>query len=95
MADTHPEEPEALEVLSGLEAVARGECVICPGGVAESPAVAEGLEMGGASSTLYPALKWPDMALANVIVILLGIITSLLPSWRASLYNPVEAIAKI
>jgi ABC-type lipoprotein release transport system permease subunit len=58
-------------------------------------AVSEGVEMMGASSVLYPALKLKDMVLANSIVILLGIITSLLPAWRASQYRPVEAIAKI
>ena len=56
--------------------------------------VAEGIEMMGASSTLYPALKLKDLILANSIVIVLGILTSLLPAWRASRYRPVEAIAK-
>jgi ABC-type lipoprotein release transport system permease subunit len=57
-------------------------------------AVAEGLAMMGASSVLYPALKLNDLVLANVVVIVLGVITSLLPAWRASQYRPVEAIAK-
>jgi len=56
--------------------------------------VAEGMEMMGASSVLYPALKLNDLLLANAVVIVLGIITSLLPAWRASQYRPVEAIAK-
>jgi len=56
--------------------------------------VAEGIEMMGASSTLYPALKLKDLVLANAVVIVLGILTSLLPAWRASRYRPVEAIAK-
>ncbi len=56
--------------------------------------VAEGMEMMGASSMLYPALKLKDLMLANVIVIILGILTSLLPAWRASQYRPVEAIAR-
>ena len=58
-------------------------------------AVSEGVEMMGVSSVLYPALKLKDMVLANSVVILLGIVTSLLPAWRASQYRPVEAIAKI
>lgn len=57
-------------------------------------AVAKGMEMGGMSSVLYPALKWPDLIRANLIVIALGLVTSLLPAWRASQYRPVEAIAK-
>jgi ABC-type lipoprotein release transport system permease subunit len=56
--------------------------------------VSEGMEMMGASSMLYPALKWGDVVLTNTVVIVLGIITSLLPAWRASQYKPVEAIAK-
>ena len=56
--------------------------------------VAEGIEMFGASSTLYPALKTKDLVLANAVVIVLGILTSLLPAWRASQYRPVEAIAR-
>ena len=56
--------------------------------------VAEGMEMMGVSSVLYPALKLKDLLMANVVVIILGILTSLLPAWRASQYRPVEAIAK-
>jgi ABC-type lipoprotein release transport system permease subunit len=56
--------------------------------------VAQGMEMMGVSSILYPALKLNDIVLANVVVIFLGILTSLLPAWRASQYRPVEAIAK-
>lgn len=57
-------------------------------------AVAQGFEMMGVSSTLYPALRARDLLLANVVVIVLGIATSVLPAWRASQYRPVEAIAK-
>lgn len=57
-------------------------------------AFAQGFEMMGASSTLYPALKAADMITANVVVIVLGILTSALPAWRAARYRPVEAIAR-
>ena len=57
-------------------------------------AVAEGMEMFGASSVLYPALKIKDLLLANIVVMVLGVMTSLLPAWRASRYQPVEAISK-
>lgn len=57
-------------------------------------AVAQGFEMMGVSSMLYPALKARDLLMANVVVIVLGVATSLLPAWRASQYRPVEAIAK-
>ncbi len=56
--------------------------------------VAEGMEMMGTSSTLYPALKTDDMILANVIVVVLGLLTSILPAWRAASYNPIEALNK-
>jgi ABC-type lipoprotein release transport system permease subunit len=56
--------------------------------------VAEGMEMFGAAAVLYPALATKDLVMANVVVIALGIVTSLLPAWRASRYRPVEAIAR-
>jgi ABC-type lipoprotein release transport system permease subunit len=57
-------------------------------------AVSQGMEMMGASSILYPVLLWPDLVLANSVVIVLGIITSMLPAWRASQYRPVEALSR-
>jgi len=56
--------------------------------------VAQGMEMMGSSSVLYPALKMQDMLLANAIVIVLGLLTSLLPAWHASRLNPVEALSR-
>jgi len=58
-------------------------------------AVAEGMEMMGASSVLYPKLYLNDMILANVVVLILGFLASLSPAWRASRYEPVEAITKV
>ena len=57
--------------------------------------VAEGMEMMGAASVLYPRLYINDMILANVIVLTLGFLASLSPAWRASRYEPVEAITKV
>ncbi len=56
--------------------------------------VGEGMEMWGASSMLYPKLYLGDMVLASVVVLLLGFLASLSPAWRASRYEPVEAITK-
>jgi len=56
-------------------------------------AVSEGLEMMGATSVMYPVFQLPDLVLANIVVIGLGIITSLLPAWRAAQYRPVEALS--
>ena len=58
-------------------------------------AVAEGMEMFGASSVLYPELELRDMTTANVVVLVLGLLASLSPAWRASRYEPVEAITKV
>lgn len=54
--------------------------------------VARGMEMMGTSSMLYPALKLSDMLLANIIVISLGLLTSILPAWRAASYDPIKAL---
>jgi ABC-type lipoprotein release transport system permease subunit len=58
-------------------------------------AVAKGMEMFGASSVLYPNLSVDDVILANVVVLVLGFLASLSPAWRASRYEPVEAITKV
>jgi len=58
-------------------------------------AVAQGMEMFGASSVLYPELELKDVITANVIVLVLGFFASLSPAWRASRYEPIEAITKI
>jgi ABC-type lipoprotein release transport system permease subunit len=58
-------------------------------------AVAQGLEMFGASSVLYPELQMRDVVLANGVVLVLGFLASLSPAWRASRYVPVEAITKV
>ena len=57
-------------------------------------AVSQGMEMMGASSMLFPVLLWPDLVLANGVVIVLGVITSLLPAWRTARYHPVEALSR-
>ena len=50
--------------------------------------------MMGASSMLYPELRSQDVILANVVVLVLGFLASLSPAWRASRYEPIEAITK-
>ena len=56
--------------------------------------VGDGLEMYGMGTTLYPKLAWQDMLMSTVIVLLLGLVASLLPAWRASRYNPIQALTK-
>lgn len=55
-------------------------------------AVAEGMAMMGASSVLYPKLTAADLLLANSVVIVLGILTSILPAWRAARLDPIRAL---
>jgi ABC-type lipoprotein release transport system permease subunit len=57
--------------------------------------VAEGMEMFGASSVLYPELILSDMTTANLIVVVLGFVASLSPAWRASRLDPIRAITKV
>jgi len=70
-----------------------GSIIPFQGGI-DISAVSQGMEMMGTSSVLYPALKLNDMLLANVVVIVLGLLTSLLPAWQAASYDPVEALGK-
>lgn len=57
-------------------------------------AVAQGFEMVGMGTVLYPLLLLKDMFTANLVVILLGLLTSLLPAWRAAHYDPIRALSK-
>ncbi len=57
--------------------------------------VSDGMEMMGVSGMLYPKLVPGDVILANVVVLILGFVASLSPAWRASRYEPVEAITKV
>ncbi|MEM1174584.1 MAG: FtsX-like permease family protein [Pseudomonadota bacterium] len=57
--------------------------------------VAEGMEMMGVASVIYPDLRQEDVILANVVVLVLGFLASLSPAWRASRYDPVEALRKV
>ncbi|MEQ9464991.1 MAG: FtsX-like permease family protein [Haliea sp.] len=57
-------------------------------------AVAEGMEMMEMSATLYPLLAGRDMLLSTAVVLILGLLASLLPAWRASRLDPVRALAR-
>jgi ABC-type lipoprotein release transport system permease subunit len=55
-------------------------------------AVAEGMEMMGVGTVLYPVLAWWDMAVSTAVVIVLGLLASLVPAWRAAGLEPVTAL---
>ena len=83
-----------LLLLIGLllgNALAVGSIIPLQSGI-DISVVAEGMEMMGTSSMLYPALQLSDMVLANVIVIILGLLTSILPAWRAAGLDPIRAL---
>ncbi len=54
--------------------------------------IAEGAEMYGINPVLYPSLKPMDMVQATALVIILGVLASLLPAWRAARLDPVKAL---
>jgi ABC-type lipoprotein release transport system permease subunit len=54
--------------------------------------VAQGMAMMGMGNTLYPALSGRDMAMSTVVVVVLGLLASLLPAWRAARLDPVRAL---
>jgi len=56
--------------------------------------VSEGMELMGSASVLYPKLDQSDVVFANAVMVVLGLLTSLMPAWRASRYRPAEAITK-
>lgn len=55
----------------------------------------QGLEYAGMSSILYPVVLTSDVVTSNIVVIVLGLIASLYPAWRAARYVPVEAITRM
>ena len=54
--------------------------------------VAQGMEMMGMGTTLYPVLALQDMAMSTAVVIVLGLLASLLPAWRAAQLDPIRAL---
>jgi len=57
-------------------------------------AFAEGFEMAGYSPVLYPEVAAGDVLAANLLVLVLGLIASLYPAWRAARHVPVRALAR-
>ena len=56
-------------------------------------ALAAGAEFAGMSRMLYPVIYATDIALANLVVFVLGILVSLYPAAKAARVTPVEALA--
>ncbi len=56
---------------------------------------AAGAEFAGMSRIIFPDLQMRDWALANLVVLVLGIIVSCYPALKAARYTPVEAFAHV
>jgi ABC-type lipoprotein release transport system permease subunit len=56
-------------------------------------ALAAGAEYAGMSRIIYPAIAFKDVLVANLTVLLLGLLVSLYPAIKASRFTPVEALA--
>ncbi len=57
--------------------------------------VAKGMAMMGSAPVLYPLLRIQDVLLANAVVLILGLLASLSPAWRAARYEPIKALRKV
>ncbi|MFC1858512.1 ABC transporter permease [Thermodesulfobacteriota bacterium] len=55
--------------------------------------LAEGAEYAGISRIIYPAMSLKDLATANLVVFILGIIVSVYPAIKAARFKPVDALA--
>ncbi len=57
-------------------------------------AFAEGMEMAGMSTYLIPVLEWADFMLVAYLSLILGVVASLYPAWRAVRVKPLEAMRR-
>jgi ABC-type lipoprotein release transport system permease subunit len=62
------------------------------GGGIDLSALAAGAEYAGMSRIIYPAIALKDVLVANLTVLLLGLLVSLYPAIKASRFTPVEAL---
>jgi ABC-type lipoprotein release transport system permease subunit len=56
-------------------------------------ALAAGAEYAGMTRIIYPAIAAKDVMVANLTVLLLGLLVSLYPAIKASRFTPVKALA--
>ncbi|MGD8304897.1 MAG: ABC transporter permease [Desulfobacterales bacterium] len=56
-------------------------------------ALAAGAEYAGMTRIIYPAVALKDVLVANLTVLLLGLLVSLYPAIKASRFTPVQALA--
>jgi ABC-type antimicrobial peptide transport system permease subunit len=58
-------------------------------------ALAAGAEFAGMTRVIYPVITPADWSIANLVVILLGLLVSIYPAVKAALFKPVEALAHV
>ena len=56
-------------------------------------AFAAGAEWAGISRVIYPVIHAKDVTMANLVVIVLGLLVSIYPAAKAARFTPVEALA--
>jgi ABC-type lipoprotein release transport system permease subunit len=56
-------------------------------------ALAAGAEFFGMTRVLYPVVSARDVAMANSVVFILGLLVSVYPAVKAARFTPVEALA--
>ena len=74
-------------ILAFLSVFALSDCGI------DLSALAAGAEYVGISRVLYPVLQIKDIIMANLVVLVLGLLVSLYPAAKAARFTPVEALA--
>lgn len=58
-------------------------------------AFAEGSQFMGMTRVIYPRLELRDLAVANSVVLVLGLIVSLYPAIKATRFSPVETLTRL
>ena len=75
-------------IVAWLSVLATGEGI-------DVSAFAKGMEMANMSNIIPFEILTGDLLLANSVVIVLGMLTSLYPAWRASRLVPADAITRV
>lgn len=75
-------------LVSWLSVLATGEGI-------DVSAFAQGMEMANLANIIPFVIVGGDLLLANSVVIVLGLLTSLYPAWRASSMVPADALTRI
>ncbi|MCW8853367.1 MAG: ABC transporter permease [Gammaproteobacteria bacterium] len=69
--------------------------VLATGEGIDVSAFAQGMEMANLSNIIPFVIITKDLVLANSVVIILGMLTSIYPAWRASRLVPADAITRV